>query len=61
MSMKVEGAYWKHTCNRCHETWYSKKELPKCCNECNSPYWNKPRVRPVPAARKRDAVRTTPV
>ena len=58
MSMKVEGKYWKHTCNRCDEVWYSRKESPKCCNECKSPYWNKARVRSVS---KRTVVRATPV
>ena len=47
MSMKVEGAYWKHECNRCGEIWYSRNESPKNCNnkKCKSPYWNKERVR----------------
>ena len=47
MSMKVDGDYWRHECNRCGKIWYSIKESPKNCadGKCNSPYWNKVRVR----------------
>ena len=47
MSMKVDGDYWRHECNRCGKVWYSTKESPKNCadGKCNSPYWNKARVR----------------
>ena len=35
-------------CNRCGHKWFprSPKE-PERCPACNSPYWNKPRVRKV--------------
>ena len=47
MSVKVDGDYWRHECNRCDKIWYSTKESPKNCAEvkCKSPYWNKARVR----------------
>ena len=32
---------WMHQCNRCRHTWFSKKKIPKACQECRSPYWNK--------------------
>ena len=49
MSTKADGDYWKHECNRCNEVWYSRNESPKNCNnkKCNSPYWNKQRVRDI--------------
>jgi len=33
-------------CNRCGHKWFprSPKE-PERCPACNSPYWNKPRIR----------------
>lgn len=47
---KADGAYWRHECNRCGYVWYGTKESPKNCAspKCNSPYWNKARVRPRP-------------
>ena len=38
-----------NTCNRCGYVWMSgeNKPLPKRCADCNSPYWNKERKRPV--------------
>ena len=47
MSMKVDGDYWRHECNRCGKVWYSIKAEPKNCAgvKCKSPYWNKARVR----------------
>ena len=44
---KVDGAYWRHECNRCGKVWYSIMEAPKHCSntKCNSPYWNKKRVK----------------
>ena len=47
MSKKVDGDYYRHECNRCDYVWYSKKEEPQVCanQKCNSPYWNKERVR----------------
>jgi hypothetical protein len=38
-------------CNRCHYKWFPRKPnyLPANCanRKCNSPYWNKTRVKPV--------------
>jgi len=40
-------------CNRCHNTWWRrKKELPKYCPACNSPYWNRPYTRGKPKKKK---------
>lgn len=33
----------KYECTRCGHVWIPKKEIVKCCPNCNSPYWNKPR------------------
>jgi DNA-directed RNA polymerase subunit RPC12/RpoP len=35
----------KLECNRCGHEWIPNVEHPKQCPECNSPYWDKPRVR----------------
>ena len=36
----------KLSCNRCNHQWYPRSpKLPKICPMCNSPYWNKVRVR----------------
>ena len=33
-------------CTRCNHKWIPrKKELPKVCPLCNSPYWNKKRIK----------------
>ena len=47
MSIKVDGDYWRDECNRCGKIWYSMNESPLHCNskKCNSPYWDKARVR----------------
>ena len=47
MSLKVDGNYWRHECNRCRKVWYSTKPNPMCCAnvKCKSPYWNRPRIR----------------
>lgn len=44
-SLKVDGDYYRHECNRCDHVWYSKSESPKSCvnRACRSPYWNKER------------------
>ena len=35
-----------HKCLRCGHEWPSRLErLPKVCPKCNSPYWNKPKVK----------------
>ena len=37
----------KLKCNRCQHEWSPRKETePKTCPKCNSPYWNKKRIRP---------------
>jgi len=34
------------SCKRCNHSWLPRtKKLPKVCPKCNSPYWNKKRVR----------------
>lgn len=36
------------TCNRCGWTWYPRSPVtPHWCPHCNSPYWNRPRKRPM--------------
>ena len=45
MSAKVDGDYWRHECNRCGYVWYTLRERPNNCRGCNSPYWDKERVR----------------
>lgn len=38
----------KRTCNRCYHKWILKTTRePKNCPHCKSPYWNKPRIRPM--------------
>ena len=33
-------------CLRCGHQWYPRRlELPKHCPKCNSPYWNRPKVK----------------
>jgi len=32
-------------CFRCYHTWKKRRENPKSCPKCHSPYWNKPRRR----------------
>ena len=35
-------------CNRCEHRWLPRAfKLPDRCPKCNSPYWNKPRVRKI--------------
>jgi len=35
-------------CNRCEHEWATKNpEDPKRCPKCNSPYWNKERIRKI--------------
>lgn len=36
-------------CLRCGHRWVRRDlaKLPKCCPECNSPYWAKPRKKDV--------------
>lgn len=35
----------KYKCERCGYVWIPRKESPKNCPHCISPYWNKPRTR----------------
>lgn len=43
---KIEVPYLK--CKRCGYKWIPRRpETPKVCAGCNSPYWDKDRVRPV--------------
>jgi hypothetical protein len=41
-------------CTRCKHEWVIRDKEPKTCPKCNSPYWNKKRIRPatVQAIRK---------
>jgi DNA-directed RNA polymerase subunit RPC12/RpoP len=32
-------------CGRCGYEWLRRKERPKQCPDCKSPYWDKPRER----------------
>lgn len=34
-------------CLRCNHEWASKLEYPKVCPKCKSPYWDRPRSKPV--------------
>ena len=39
-------AILQRTCNRCGYTWWPRStKRPSECPKCNSPYWDKPRVR----------------
>ena len=40
----------KKKCLRCNWEWWSRVEKPARCPHCNSPYWDKERVRPVRAS-----------
>ncbi len=41
---KITSEIWMHTCRgkQCGNEWTSKKEFPKNCPKCKSPYWNVP-------------------
>lgn len=44
----IEYIIRKWACLRCKHEWIPKTERPpKCCPRCNSPYWNKQRVRKI--------------
>jgi uncharacterized OB-fold protein len=34
-------------CKRCGHEWIPRVENPKWCSRCNSPYWDKERVRQI--------------
>lgn len=41
-----QGMITIHKCLRCGHEWPSRLErLPEVCPKCNSPYWNKPKVK----------------
>lgn len=48
----VQKEVWRATCFRCGETWNLKDQriMPKNCAKCNSPYWNKPKLKTGEAA-----------
>jgi DNA-directed RNA polymerase subunit RPC12/RpoP len=38
----------EYECLRCGNKWHPRKaEVPERCGRCKSPYWFKPRIRPV--------------
>jgi DNA-directed RNA polymerase subunit RPC12/RpoP len=37
-----------YKCLRCNRKWIPRKDSPKNCPKCNSPYWNKKRVQDKP-------------
>ena len=39
---EIATGLWKHTCrsDNCQNVWASRKEFPKNCPNCRSPYWN---------------------
>lgn len=45
-------------CLRCLYEWYPRSEtMPKYCPRCNSPYWNRVRVKDKPVDALQDAVK----
>jgi predicted Zn-ribbon and HTH transcriptional regulator len=36
-------------CYRCNHEWlsYDKNNIPKVCPSCKSPYWDRPRTKPL--------------
>lgn len=45
MNEAIQVQAWNHTCERCSHEWTTTNELPQNCRGCNSPYWNKERMR----------------
>lgn len=45
--MKLKDViHLRFQCNRCKAEWWpAKPQIPERCPKCNSPYWNKERVR----------------
>lgn len=43
--METKMEVTKYKCERCGYVWIPRKESPKNCPNCISPYWNKPRTR----------------
>jgi len=62
--VKTPAAIMRAVCNRCGYDWYPKTpDAPKRCPKCESPYWNRPRVRkdwPKSRRAKKQARRATP-
>ena len=42
----------KTKCGRCGHEWLRRTDHPKWCPDCNSPYWDKPRVRKKGTSKK---------
>jgi predicted Zn-ribbon and HTH transcriptional regulator len=44
-------------CERCEHVWVPRTkdttDEPRVCPKCKSPYWNRPRQRPRPKAKKK--------
>lgn len=56
--VQVGPGLYRCTCGRCGNVWVSKSEDgPRTCPSrlCRSPYWNKPRVRRMPAGHTKEA------
>jgi predicted Zn-ribbon and HTH transcriptional regulator len=53
-SVKVTVSRTGWQCERCGHQWVPLKEgyAPAVCPKCKSPYWNRPRRRLKPGARK---------
>ena len=45
MNKEVSVRAWEHMCECCDYAWTIWNELLGSCRVCNSPYWNKARVR----------------
>ena len=55
MEVKRRVRVMQYTCLRCDHTWIGRKAaMPMTCAKCRNPYWNIPRVRPIPP--KKEAV-----
>src|SRR5438067_1617773 len=49
-----------YRCERCEHEWVTRHpdEIPWVCPECKSPYWNRPRTRPMHYSEFRETIRT---
>ena len=52
MPKKVQITIWGYRCERCGREWVPRGASlpPKVCPSCKSPYWDRARRRPQPAA-----------
>lgn len=51
MPEKVEIRMMGYRCERCGHEWVPiREQAPATCPKCKSPYWDRPRRRPSPAA-----------